>query len=52
MLKFTTQNMLEIITILEEKLNSLNSKEIIEFEVLNPDIQNSISKNRQCKIYL
>ncbi|MCD6173865.1 MAG: methyltransferase domain-containing protein [Sulfurimonas sp.] len=50
MLKFTTQNMLEIITILEEKLNSLNSKEIIEFEVLNPDIQNSIYAGNLVKI--
>ena len=41
MLKFTTQTMLEIITILEEKLSILNPKEIIEFEVLNPDVISS-----------
>ncbi|RLC46228.1 MAG: methyltransferase [Candidatus Cloacimonadota bacterium] len=41
MLKFTTQSMLEIIDILEKKLNSLNPKDIIEFEVLNPDIVSS-----------
>lgn len=33
--------MLEIITILEEKVNSMRPKEIIEFEVLNPDITSS-----------
>ena len=42
MQNFTTQTMFEIINILEEKLNSLNAKKIIEFEVINPDIQTSI----------
>ncbi|WP_455756009.1 class I SAM-dependent methyltransferase [Sulfurimonas sp.] len=41
MLKFNTQTMLEIITSLEEKLRLLNPKDIIEFEVLNPDIASS-----------
>ena len=34
--------MFEIINILEKELNTLNAKEIIEFEVLNPDIQTSM----------
>ncbi len=42
MQKFTVQTMLEIITTLEEKVKNLNTKEIVEFEVLNPDIATSI----------
>jgi len=41
MLKFTTQTMLKIITTLEDKLGTLNPNEIVEFEVLNPDITSS-----------
>jgi len=41
MQKFTSQTMFEIINILEEKVNSIDSKEIIKFEVLNPDITSS-----------
>ena len=41
MLKFTTQTLLEIIKILEDKLKITDSKEIIEFEVLNPDLFSS-----------
>ena len=37
MLNFTKEAMLQIITTLQEKLTSLNAKEIVEFEVLNPD---------------
>ena len=37
MQKFTTHTMLEITNILENSLSCLNSKEILEFEVLNPD---------------
>ena len=41
MQKFTSQTMFEIINILEEKINSIDSKETISFEVLNPDIATS-----------
>ncbi len=41
MLKFTTLSMLEITNILEEKLKTLHAKEILEFEVLNPDFVSS-----------
>ena len=41
MLKFTTQTMFEIINILQKKINSINPKDIIEFEILNPDIASS-----------
>ena len=37
MLKFKKETLLQIITVLEAKLTSLNAKEILEFEVLNPD---------------
>ncbi len=37
MTTFTKEAMLQIITILQEKLTSLNAKERVEFEVLNPD---------------
>ncbi len=37
MLNFTKEAMLHIITTLKDKLNHLNTKEIVEFEVLNPD---------------
>ena len=39
--KFTTQTMFEIINILEDKIKVLKPKEILEFEVLNPDIVTS-----------
>jgi len=39
--KFTTQTMFEIINILEDKIKVLKLKEILEFEVLNPDIVTS-----------
>jgi len=42
MLNFTNQEMLQIITTLQEKLTSLNAKEVVEFEVLNPDFCSSI----------
>ena len=38
---FTTQTMLDIITILKEKLKYIKAKEILEFEVLNPDLCSS-----------
>lgn len=41
MLKFTTQPMIEIINTLENKLETLDAKEILEFEVLNPDVVSS-----------
>lgn len=41
MQKFTTHTMLEITNILENKLSSLNTKDIFEFEVLNPDTVSS-----------
>ncbi|MEN8303763.1 MAG: methyltransferase, partial [Campylobacterota bacterium] len=37
MLNFTKEAMLQIITTLKDKLDNLNAKEIVEFEVLNPD---------------
>jgi len=37
MLNFTKEAMLQIITTLQEELTSLNAKDIVEFEVLNPD---------------
>ena len=37
MLNFTKEAMLHIITTLKDELNYLNTQEIIEFEVLNPD---------------
>ena len=37
MLNFTQETMLQIITTLQDKFASLNAKEIVEFEVLNPD---------------
>jgi len=37
MLNFTKEAMLHIITTLKDKLNHLNTKEIVEFEVINPD---------------
>lgn len=42
MLNFTSQTMLEITTILEEKIDNFNTHDIIEFEILNPDIESSI----------
>lgn len=41
MLNFSTQNLYDIFNTLEEKIFSLNPKETIEFEVLNPDILSS-----------
>ena len=38
MLKFTTHSMLYIMNTLEQRLENLDAKEYIEFEVLNPDI--------------
>lgn len=37
MFNFTQEAMLHIITILQDKLKTLNPKSIIEFEVINPD---------------
>jgi len=42
MLKFVSESLFEIINILEKKLKLLDVKEIIEFEVLNPDIKSSL----------
>ncbi len=42
MLKFTTHSMLEIIQSLEKKLKLLDAHEVLVFEVLNPDIADSI----------
>ena len=41
MIIFNTQNMIDIIEILTDKLKTIQSKEIIEFKVLNPDIATS-----------
>ena len=38
MKKFTTQTMFEIINSLEDEIKNLKPKEILEFEVLNPDV--------------
>ncbi len=47
MLNFTNTPMLQIINILQESIKTLNSKEIVEFEVLNPDTFTSLySGNR------
>ena len=40
-LNFTKEAMFQIITALKERLNSLNAKERVEFEVLNPDLYTS-----------
>ena len=42
MLKFSTQSMYEIIDILNKALDLLKAKDIIEFEVINPDVQTSL----------
>ena len=41
MLKFSDMSMLDIITTLEDKIKTLKAKDIIEFEVLNPDLCSS-----------
>ncbi|MFT5662464.1 MAG: hypothetical protein ACI9TV_003121, partial [Sulfurimonas sp.] len=41
MLKFTTLSMLDIINTLENKLQTLDAKEILEFQVINPDFVTS-----------
>ncbi len=41
MLSFTTQKMNEIIDVLQEKVALIEPKDIMEFEVLNPDIVDS-----------
>lgn len=41
MLKFTHQSLYEIIEIIDQKLESLKAKDIIEFEVINPDYTTS-----------
>jgi len=41
MLKFTNEELYEIINILEEKLKLLSLEDILEIEVLNPDIASS-----------
>ena len=50
MQKFTTHTMLEITNILDDELLSLNAKEIIEFEVLNPDTISSTYTGNTIKI--
>lgn len=42
MKQFTTESLTEIITYLEDKIKSIDAKKIVEFEVINPDIQDSI----------
>jgi len=41
MLNFTNQEMLQIIIVLQKKLNNLNAKDIVKFEVINPDFCSS-----------
>jgi len=41
MLNFTSTPMVQIINILKDKIETLSSKETLEFEVLNPDFTNS-----------
>ncbi|MDO8453081.1 MAG: methyltransferase, partial [Sulfurimonas sp.] len=41
MYKFTTQSMFEILQLLQNKIDFIDAKEIVEFEVLNPDILTS-----------
>jgi len=41
MIKFTTQTMLEVIHILEDKLNASTKEAIVSFEVINPDCVSS-----------
>jgi len=41
MLNFTDEDLYEIINILEEKIKTLDSDSILEFEVLNPDYESS-----------
>ncbi|MEA1982003.1 MAG: class I SAM-dependent methyltransferase [Campylobacterota bacterium] len=41
MINFTNTKMIDIISILKEKTSTLQAKEIVEFEVLNPDICSS-----------
>ncbi len=50
MQKFTTQTMLEIITILEEQLLSLDAKDRVEFEVINPDVVTSTYAGDSLKV--
>ncbi|MBN2782206.1 MAG: methyltransferase domain-containing protein [Campylobacterales bacterium] len=40
-MRFTTQSMFEIINILKEKLDNLDAKGVVEFEVLDPDAATS-----------
>lgn len=37
MYKFSTQTLLEIFEVLQDKINTLQAKQIVEFEVINPD---------------
>ena len=41
MFNFTQEALLHIITTLQEKLKTLSPKDIIEFEVINPDLFSS-----------
>lgn len=41
MLNFTNQTMTQIIPILQSEIDAINTKEIVEFEVLNPDMASS-----------
>ena len=47
---FITHSMLEIITILKERLNSIEPKKILNFDVLNPDITTSTYSGNIIKI--
>ena len=57
MLNFTNSSMIQIIDILQTQLHTFKAKEIIEFEVLNPDLcsstygGNSITLDNQEYIY-
>lgn len=42
MLKFTTQSMLEVTQVLQKQLDEVVDKTIIEFEIINPDINTSL----------
>lgn len=50
MLNFSNQTMINIITILKEELKNLVPKEVVEFEVLNPDICSSTYSGNSLKI--
>lgn len=50
LLIFTAQSLSEIITTLKDKTSNLKEKEILEFEVLNPDLYSSTYNGKEIKL--